>query len=360
MNTPTTGMESFFTELSSLLNALRKDFDSMMRNGKAGANLSRRDVRFLVDTYYQIQEFRKASGNQERAAGKHNEPHRMISEWFKLYEMLEDVANAQLRTWSNYAGPEGQWAQQITGIGHVLAAGLSAFIDMDKATTVSKVWRIAGQDASVRWLGADKAEKMVKDVFTRLNIKKNYTAAFAELALLTNRKVESLLLSAKRLGKGKITKDSIEKAVALRPWNARFKTLCWKIGDSFVKCQNRGSYYGFIYAEKKAEYVAKNDAGEYAEVAAEKLASKSKFSAHQRAVMKEGKLPDIQIDLRARRKAIKLFLSHYWVMAYRSYYHKEPPAPYIIQHGGHVDYVSPEHVLQWETDEKARLKEEAA
>ena len=56
-----------------------------------------------------------------------------------------------------------------------------------------------------------------------------------------------------------------------------------------------------------------------------------------------GKLPPAQVDGRARRWAVKLFLSHVHCVWYFAEYGKLPPKPYVIEHLGHVRFVKPQH-----------------
>jgi hypothetical protein len=53
----------------------------------------------------------------------------------------------------------------------------------------------------------------------------------------------------------------------------------------------------------------------------------------------QGRLPQAQIHARARRYAVKLFLSHYHVEAYKQRFGKEPPLPYPIQFLGHAHMI---------------------
>ena len=122
----------------------------------------------------------------------------------------------------------------------------------------------------------------------------------------------------------------------MRPWNAKLKVLCWKIGDSFVKQSGReDGYYGHVYLERKAYESKKNEAGDYADQAAISLSHVGK-STEAYKHYSEGKLPPGRIDLRSRRYAVKLFLAHYHEMGYRLLMGEEPPVPYPIAHLGHT------------------------
>jgi hypothetical protein len=171
------------------------------------------------------------------------------------------------------------------GIGPVIAAGLLAHIDINEAPTTGHIWRFAGLDPTSVW---EKGQK--------------------------------------------------------RPWNAELKTLCWKIGQSFMKFSGRDEcFYGKLYIERKQYEVDRNDSGGNATRAAELL---PKFNKNTEAYghLKNGKLPPAQIDARARRWAVKLFLSHlhdvWWELEKR----EKPPKPYVLDHvGGHVHKVEPPH-----------------
>ena len=113
-----------------------------------------------------------------------------------------------------------------------------------------------------------------------------------------------------------VTWDKGEK----RPWNAKLKTLCWKIGESFVKVSGRDNdIYGHVYTERKALEIQRNDAGEYSEQAAAALAHK-RYGQETiaRAWYEQGKLPPAHIHARAKRYAVKLYLAHWQHVAYEA------------------------------------------
>jgi hypothetical protein len=179
--------------------------------------------------------------------------------------------------------PVGQWMLGIRGIGPIIAAGFLAYIDIEKAPTAASIWRYAGLDPTLRWDGSPYKRK---------------------------------------------------------PWNAQLKSLAWKAGANFVRAANsKDCYYGTVYRKRKLYEQARNDAGENEGVAkalAEKYRKNTKVQAY-----KDGKLPPAQIEARARRYAVKLFISHLHTVWYRHHFHKEPPAPYPIAHLGHAHYLEP-------------------
>lgn len=244
----------------------------------AAVTLSRAECRFLVDAYYQIQEYRKAAFNQERSLETSGEPHAVIT-WYA--EQSESIENQIKRALDSYSGadPVGQWARSIVGIGPVIAAGLLCHIDIEKAPTVGHIWSFAGLDPTKEW------------------------------------------------GKG-------EK----RPWNAALKTLCWKIGESFVKVSgHKDDIYGKIYLERKALEQARNERGEFADQARAAM-EKKKFGKTTDAYghYSAGRLSPAHIHARAKRYAVKLFLSHLHEVWYTHHFKKAPPLPYPIAFMGHA------------------------
>jgi len=245
----------------------------------AATTLSDREARYLVDLYYDLQEIRKAAGGQVRAATEASEPH-LVIQW--VGEQAFSLESQIKRALDAYASSHevGKWAMSIVGIGPIISAGLLAHIDITKAPTVGHVWRFAGLDPSIKW------EKKTK-----------------------------------------------------RPWNAQLKVLCWHIGESFVKVQNNeNDFYGKLLVKRKQYEIGRNDRNELTEQAVAALTAK-RYRRETEAYKHyaKGKLPDAQIHARAKRWAVKLFLSHWHAVAYKAKFGTEPPSPYILsQVGGHA------------------------
>lgn len=250
---------------------------------ESAALLTKEQARYLVDLYYTMQEDRIRAAHQVRQADKAGEPAAILTWFGDQTRLMEGDVKKALDVYSRAQTP-GAWAQSITGIGPVLAAGLLAHIDIERSPTVGHIWSFAGLNPTSTW---SKGEK--------------------------------------------------------RPWNARLKTLCWKIGESFVKVQNLESdTYGKVYAERKALEIERNLRGDFADQAAASLASKNYGrDTTARASYELGQLPPARIHLRAERYAVKLFLAHYHAVAYESHFGEPPPKPYIIEHGGHTHYIAP-------------------
>ncbi len=249
----------------------------------AARDLTSEQARYMVDAYYSVQKQRVGMGNLRKAMAEEGEPNLTV-EW--LGQQAVALENSIRRAMDIYSSSTtvGEWSKSITGIGPVLAAGLMAHIDIERAQTAGAIWRFAGYDPTSVW---EKGKK--------------------------------------------------------RPFNARLKVLCWKIGQSFIKVQNHETdVYGKVYAQRRAQEEERNDSGAYAELAASTLEERNfKGDTVTRAAYKAGRLPDGRIQHRASRVAVKLFLAHWHAVAYRSHFGKQEPLPYVIEHGGHVHHLQP-------------------
>lgn len=258
---------SDYIELEAL-NKLKRDIKN------AGTTLSKEEARYLVDLYYQMQEYRKASDNQVRQLQKEDnkEPHETLAFFANNFRTLERNIKSVLQVYAE-SKPIGQWMLSICGIGPVISAGLMANIDITKVQTAGQIQAFAGLDPTREW---NKGEK--------------------------------------------------------RPYNARLKTLCWKIGQCFIKVQNNEEdVYGKIFAIRKAYEIERNEKGELADQAKAKLERFNiKKTTDAYKWYSQGKLPPAHINQRASRYAVKIFLNHLFSVWYEMEHKEKPPKPYAI------------------------------
>jgi hypothetical protein len=202
------------------------------------------------------------------------EPHEVLEWLFTQEETLEKQIRGALDIYG-LSDIAGVWARSNKGIGPVIAAGLLANIDIEKAPTVGHIWRFAGLDPTSIWLPKTK-----------------------------------------------------------RPWNASLKRLCFLIGESFVKVSNRpDDVYGKLYKGRKEWETERNSRQLYADQA--KLALEQKRFSPETEAFKwytKGMLPPARIHLRACRRATKLFLAHFHEVLYWTHYETLPPHPYVLDH----------------------------
>ena len=306
---------------------LRSDLKELART------MTPKQVRGLVDMYYIVQKNRCRAKAQMRELQEAGEPYAIIEWLFKNQSKLERATQGALGHFAE-AHPVGRWSIAQYGIGPVISAGLIAHIDILKAPHVGHIWAFAGL-TNERW---NKAEK--------------------------------------------------------RPWNAKLKRLCFIIGDCMWKFHNQPDcYYGRLMAKRKLLECERNERGDYADQAKKALQEKDygddtvakpfmegrylpvRFQAgtepktcglslaksngivvqsmtgHFFAEQENGiqMLSPAHVHARAIRWTAKLFLSHWHHVQFRVTFGKEPPLPWIFEHGDekHEGYILPPPPIVW-------------
>jgi len=250
---------------------------------QTGITLGGQELRTLVDKYYQMQEDRIRTNAQVREAEQSGEPHEVLvhlaTESERLENQIKGVLDVHVKN-----RDIGRWLLNNKGIGAVLSAGLLAHIDINIAKTAGDIWNYAGLNPNIKW---EKGKK--------------------------------------------------------RPYNARLKTLCWKIGESFVKVSgNKDAYYGQLYAERKLMEIDRNEKGHYKDHAKKQLKEKKygKTTDAYKCYI-QGKLPPAHVHAIAKRWVVKLFLSHFHSIWYELEHGVKAPTPYAIAHLGHAHLIEP-------------------
>lgn len=319
---------------------------------KAAALLEREGARLLVDQYYREQKGRIAMGNQLNALMTAGKPATVIKHFYDQKFATEKQMVQILGQWAkNY--PPGAWLMGQKGMGPILSAALCAYIDITRSQTAAGVWRYAGLDPTSVWMNARDLAKICTE---RLGIdpKAGLTVDTLEaVSGFLNRKSYNLLRMAAPDELWIKTQDpttilnsidfgDLMRAGALRPYNADLKVICWRIGDSFVKVHNRpGAYYGVVYKRRKIWETERNERRVYAATAKETLEVRNIRDPKTRKTYEDGRLPEGRIELRARRYAVKLLLSHFHEILWEHHYDTPCPLPYPIAYLNHVDYLEP-------------------
>jgi len=297
------------------LESITRPTRDVLRSAKT---LGIRQARYLVDSYYQIQELRKATANQagamERAEdrGHDEEPHDTLDWLIKQTSVMETQLARSFEHYANASDP-GLWMMSIHGIGPVLAANFLARLSVRPWHCVNPAVLKRREVGEEMILPCPPDKPCVDGCGYRIVETAGGFWRFAGL-----------------------DPTMVWKEKELRPWNAKVKTLCWKASDSWVKLKNNPlSFYSRLYVSQKERQIAKNEAGDYAEQAAAgaKRVGKSTIAYKSYSI---GKLPAGHIDRRARRYAVKIFLSHLHEVMYEDEFGCKPPKPFAIEHLGHA------------------------
>lgn len=269
-------------------NRLKRDIERLKK-------LKNRELRILVETFYDMQKLRIAMSNRiyaydkvglleyidpEPALGKLKEAEKELEQ-----EIISVVTNHPL--W-------GAWFKAVKGIGPIMAAGIIAWRDdINKADTISAFWKYHG-------LAPSQSKR---------------------------RKGEKL------------------------DYNPKAKTHIWKVGMQLLKAKGR---YSDIYYAAKAKYEKREDIREKHENIVEYVTRKDKRAAKYEAEggMKSYKL---HIHYMALRKMCKQFLADTWIM-WRRVEGLPITEPYIFSESAKQKGIAHEHYELPKTDEQ--LKDE--
>jgi hypothetical protein len=305
--------------------------------------LGRRQIRALVDLYYQVQEVRKVTANQRlagAAAGEPNELVRWTADNWRRFE--DDIKRAMLEFASSYR--VGQWMLDVVGVGPVISAGLLVHLH-PLHPTVGHWYSLAGLNPDMHWLGKERAAVAVKEAVAAAG---SAEAAIPLVAKQNGMVPATLRRYASTDGKGNgraITPANLTAGAARIPWNAGLKRLLFLTGDCFVKFSNHPKEsYGTTYRQRKEYEQAKNERGDYRDQAVRSLADKNfGKDTEARRWYEQGKLPPARIHLRCQRYAVKMFLSHVHTVMWWDAHNCPPPVPYAFTLAGedHRHYVPP-------------------
>lgn len=237
-------------------------------------NLQAAQLRLLVSNYYQSQIMRKRMDMQIRHLGD-RQLHQITEFAPEAFADIEQqIAKALDKICDD---PVARWIKSHRGIGPVITAGLLAHIDITRTPTAGGIWRFAGLDPTLKW---EKGQK--------------------------------------------------------RPFNPALKQVCWHMGQCFMKQSNDPDcYYGHLYRARKKIEIERNESGANGE-RAKTFFVKPGATKAVKDKLASGQLPDFNIDARARRYAVKMFLSHLHAIWYWSHYNRIPPKPYAISILGHA------------------------
>lgn len=321
---------------------------------KSAAFVTDNQIRLIIDNFYQTQRYRMNVANQIRAVDQ-NFDEVQDGETPAISWLLSDIQNREnqiKKMISEYVKtvPVCQWAMAVKGIGPIFAANLWSYIDMNKCFHANQWISYAGlNDNNAPWLGKEKATEIVNAVYKDLGMKASDAVTedvLLRVAISAGRNIDTVrrgFNSHKQKDEKSSDKSVLIRYMAMPPYNTELKKVCYLIGQSFIKVSNRGSLYGQLYKERKAYETLKNENGDYAEQA-EKLLSEKNYSKETDTYkfLSQGKLSPAHINNRAIRRAVKIFMTHFFEACYIYTHNEKPPVIYPIAYQGHVDYVEPE------------------
>lgn len=261
------------------------------------------NLRALVDSYFSAQKSRIGWGNRldavKRGVDTQEDPKLLQAQsyhdqFLAIEEKAFDEIESELNNYKVWP-----WLQRVKGIGPTLAGKLLSEIDIRRAPHVSNLWAFCGQglrqqEGGEKWQCTECENLPTYDdhehALLHVDAAHGVQGDVAEslLKMIPNWQIQ-------RLRKG----QKID-------YSPRLKSTCFLIGASFLRC---GSPYRLVYDNAK-DYYKKN---------------RTDWTPKH-------------IDMAARRKMVKIFLSHLWVK-YREAEGLETTLPYpIAKLPGHTHY----------------------
>ena len=257
-------------------------------------------LRVLVEMYYDFQNTRIRTSNRSLMNLERNKiPAEALKEYgveelFKTSVSFEKAIEKRIRQDLKNRPIYTEYLSLIKGMGPVLAAGLIAWIQTPaNYDNISKLWQNAGMGMN------QYCEECNVWVYAEVEIPK------------TDREGNVKMTKAKRLS-GKVKEcPECKNGLHLKPhpqqkaagmqinWNPKFKTLCWKIGSSFIKQKASKAFYRALYDSERQKIDARFPEAD------------PKFMVRGKARLQHN--PKHHFE-HAKRVAVKQFLGHFWIV----------------------------------------------
>jgi hypothetical protein len=233
---------------------------------------------FLVRSVLAIEKARVATQVRKThlALAKKSDPE--TDELLVKIEELEEYVDGRLAKLIE-SHPAFPWFSQVKGIGRENIAKVLGPIDIQKAATISALWKFCGFSVE-----NGHAPKRVK-------------------------------------GGGKLS------------YNSQLRSLCWRMGSSLLKA--RGSFYEY-YLNEKEKYLARYADQGMKIIPAAKLPKDKNGKRNE----SEGVISEGHVHNQALRKMIKLFLACLW-LTWREAEGLPTRSPYPIEKLGHTGLIDP-------------------
>lgn len=272
------------------------------------------EARYVYKDYLGLQKFQQSTRghvNQLKKDGVPNTAMKFIAnntEYIRRYQFREifDI-------WTDKY-PESRWVKSIHGLGPAVAAGLICYCDFDKAKSTSSFWYWAGLTPDSKRISRKVADQLIVDSMDRYGEPAYPTEEHIKWCCeQVGYKFDSFHKFCRTQGKP-YDWNKLYIALMIPKYSIDFRKVCIMIGNLVIKKKN---LYHDLYKYRHRWEVARNEAGEYAGRAAERLRMfnykpwKEPYKSYA-----AGYLPNRHLIARAKRYAVKIFLAHYYSVIY--------------------------------------------
>jgi hypothetical protein len=312
----------------------------------------------LVNNLYDIQKVRISIQNRNRALQEKSKEEIFNDHAARMIKLEKDTVKVISNEISKFKISE--WMLGQRGIGPSLAGQIIAIIrDIGRFANVSKLWAYSGMatmevclNCGKRVLRTPKREEWIVRVANRLeeqhSKKKVREAEEAELIGLDaviggddedddfdtsfTTKAKKMLCACENQKTKIVAQRRIKGSII--DYNPKMKKLCRNLALSLIQYNE---FYGDMYNGYLEQYNLRTNLLDGINTAKYKAPVLEKIRASKATKM-------------ARRKMVKIFLSHLWV-TWRKMEGLRVTKPYIFEVGGHSNYIEPPEAEKMEDDD---------
>ena len=276
-------------------------------------------IAFLATTYEESQKHRISTDNWLRSK-KGDLDKKQYEQMKTIAGRVADVEKQTYKVLAKEVKNEPiykHFLKGVRGIGPAYCGYLVGYIkDIGKFDTVSKLWAYAGLSGGPYYLVKCKKAHTIVSSSNRM------ICGILEFKKVKNKMVGKKCTAPITESK-EVTKGAIRSHRGYRSsWNTDLKKVCWLISKQFVK---QGDLYRHFYDQQKLRLSQRPD-----------FRKRLKLQAQGK---KEGAGAKAHLDAIARRKTVKLFLSHLWEK-WRKIDGLPVTEPYSIAKMGHKTKIS--------------------
>ncbi len=300
----------------------------------SASSMSEAETKYLMNYFFKIQALRVGAGNLQKriVSDVEDDPLKisafMVDNLFHLEKQLKSIFDI-------YSDRHlaSRWVRSH-GLGPTIATALQVYVDVTKIRHVSQAWKYMGLNAEKHWTSTKEAKDITLQCREIIGTVTDPTAAHLDwIAARVKRPRPALEKVALLCGKGSLTWTGIEGALVIRPWHRRLRTIAIRIGRMIKGHTPYTDFYNVLYKERKSYEHERNERLLYKDQADQAFATGSyRPGTSPHRWYSQGMLPPVHIQGRCARWVTKLFMSHYFDVAYYEIYGKLPEPPYILAH----------------------------
>jgi hypothetical protein len=300
----------------------------------AAVDMSKREVCFLLEAYNTWLGLYQATRAHRKILEEESLKQDNIKEIHRSVRRLRNSISTFLGIWVENYPTAKYFKDNIGGVGPVIAAGLAAYIDIDKCKNhYSSLWKFAGQNPNSRPPIQKIADEIIQEALDKFEHKHGDNPARPHedhMRYIASKIERPYKKFAKMCSttKGKTTWPKLYTAMKRPQYSIPLRRICLSLGNDIIKHK---SIYQDLFRERYMKEYKKNENGDYAKVARKCLRDFNHDKRKQAyKCYIQGKLPDGHLRNRAKRWSVKVLLAHYYMIEYYIRHGKAPPDVYAL------------------------------